>query len=104
MMTHVLADARGHPVMEPYHAYWARAVDVLLAPWKARGRRRTLLRAGIALALSFDTWRTLVREQGLTDEQALELMVRLTCEHALDPDAGGAAGLPTRAAEAPAAG
>ena len=34
-------------------------------------------RAGIALALSFDTWRTLVQEQALTDEQAVELMLRL---------------------------
>ncbi len=78
MMTHVLADARDHPVMAPYHAHWQRAADVLTAPWQARGRRRTLLRAAIALALSFDTWRTLAREQELTDAQAVELMLRLT--------------------------
>ncbi len=69
-MTHVLADAREHPVMAPYHEYWQRAAEVLLAGWGVRGRRRTLLRAAIALALSFDTWRTLAREQRLTDEQA----------------------------------
>jgi AcrR family transcriptional regulator len=80
MMTHVLADARDHPVMQPYHAYWARAVDVLLAGRNIRGRRRALLRAGIALALGFDTWRALVREQGLTDDQALEVALRLACE------------------------
>jgi hypothetical protein len=39
-----------------------------------------LLRAGIALALTFDTWRTVVREQGLDDDQAVELMVRLGCD------------------------
>jgi AcrR family transcriptional regulator len=78
MMAHVLADARDHPVVAPYHAHWRAATDVLLEPWRARGRRRALLRAGIALALSFDTWRTLAREQDLPDEQAVELMLRLT--------------------------
>ena len=80
MMTRVLADARDHPVVAPYHAHWQRAADVLTAAWPARGRRRTLLRAGIALALSFDTWRTLAREQQLTDDQALELALRLTSD------------------------
>src|SRR5207249_2848419 len=60
------------------------AADVLTKPWRERGRRRTLLRAGIAVALSFDTWRTLTREQQLTDQQALELMLRLTCDCAGD--------------------
>lgn len=80
MMTHVLADTRDHEVMTPYHAFWQQAVAVLVAPWKARGRRRTQLRAGIALALSFDTWRTLVREQGLPDEQAIDLVQRLCAD------------------------
>jgi AcrR family transcriptional regulator len=77
MMTHVLADARDHEVMTPYHAYWERATETLLGPWRARGRRRVLLRAGIALALSFDTWRTLIREQGLSDDQAIDLALGL---------------------------
>lgn len=80
MMTHVLADARDHPVMTAYHAHWQRAADALAAGWRVRGRRRVALRAGIALALRFDTWRTLVREQGLDDEPAAALMLRLTCE------------------------
>ena len=87
MMTHVLADARDHPAVAPYHSHWERAADVLVAPWRARGRRRAFLRAGIALAISFDTWRTLVREQGLTDDQAAELMLRLTCDCGADPNA-----------------
>ena len=77
MVARALADARDHPIMEAYHELWRQAADVLVQPWPARGRRRTMLRAGIALALSFDTWRTLAREQGLTDEQAVELMLRL---------------------------
>ena len=77
-MSHVLADARDHPAVAPYHAHWARAADVLATGWSLRGRRRALLRAGIGLALSFDTWRTLTRDQGLGDDQAVELMLRVT--------------------------
>jgi len=80
MITHALADVREHEVMEPYYALWELASEVLLEPWRARGRRRALLRAGIALALSFDTWRQLVREQGLSEEQAIELGLRLTAD------------------------
>ena len=77
MFSHVLADARDHPVMVPYHEHWRRAVDVLLEPRPARGRQRTRLRAALALALSFDTWRTLSQEHGLTDSQAADLMLSL---------------------------
>jgi AcrR family transcriptional regulator len=77
MMTHVLADARDHEVLAPYHAHWSGAADVLAAAWPARDRRRRHLRAAIALALSFDTWRALVREGGLSDRQAVEVARRL---------------------------
>ncbi len=77
MFSHVLADARDHPVMAPYHQHWRRAVDVLVEPWPTRGGKRTSFRAALALALSFDTWRTLSHEHGLTDPQAVELMLRL---------------------------
>ncbi len=80
MMIGALADLRDHEVMEPYYAHWQRATEVLLEPWRARGRRRTLLRAGIALALTFDTWRQLVRELGLAEEQAIELALRLAAD------------------------
>jgi AcrR family transcriptional regulator len=78
MISHALADARDHPVMAPYHAHWQHAADILTAPWRLRGSRRSLLHAAIALALSFDTWRTLTREHGLSHDQAIALMLRLT--------------------------
>lgn len=77
MFSHVLADARDHPVMVPYHQHWRRAVDVLLEPQPVHGRQRTRLRAGIALALSFDTWRTLSHEHALADTEASDLMSSL---------------------------
>ena len=78
MSSRVLADGRDHEIMAPYHAHWQHATDVLLAGWRARGRRRDQLRAGIALALSFDTWRTLIREHGLSDDDAIDVVMRIT--------------------------
>jgi AcrR family transcriptional regulator len=80
MSTRILGDVRHDPVMDPYHHHWEQAADALAAGWGSRGRRRKTLRAAIALALSFDTWRTLVREQHLDDEQALEVALRLACD------------------------
>ena len=77
MSSHILADGRDHELMAPYHAYWQHATDVLLSAWRVRRRRRKELRAAIGLSLTFDTWRTLVRDYGLTDEQAVELATRL---------------------------
>lgn len=74
MFSHVLADARDHPVMAPYHQHWQNAADVLLETRQERGRERTRLRAALALALSFDTWRVLGQEHGLDDTEAAELM------------------------------
>jgi AcrR family transcriptional regulator len=77
MMSRVIADARDLPIMAPYHAHWRHAVDILAAAWPKK-RRSKLLHAALGLALSFDTWRTLIRDQGLTNDQAIELMARLT--------------------------
>jgi AcrR family transcriptional regulator len=98
MITRVLADARDHEVVAPYHAYWQHAADVVAAASRARGRHRSLLRAGIALALSFDTWRTLVREQGLTDEQAIEVASRLADGNGRTQSRAYAEGRPRRRA------
>jgi len=84
MMVRVLADARDHTVMKPYHEHWRLAVDVLLAGWPVRGRHRRLLHAALAVALSFDTWRTLVRAHHLSDDEAIELMLRLICDRPPD--------------------
>lgn len=80
MMTRVLAEARDHPVMAPYHVHWQCAAEVLAAAWPISSKRKAMMKAAVALALSFDTWRLLVREQQLTDDQAIELMTRLTCD------------------------
>ena len=49
-----------------------------LANELARGRpRRKSVRAAIGHALEFETWRSLVRRQGLTRKQAVDSMMRL---------------------------
>lgn len=87
MMTSVYPEARDHPVMAPYHGHWQTLADVLLAPWlkteEGKGRKKGLLSVAIALALDFDTWRTLTQVRGLTDDEAVDLMMRLTCECAV---------------------
>jgi hypothetical protein len=42
-----------------------------------RGRRRDETRAAVGHALAYTTWRSLAREQGLTDDQAVALMCAL---------------------------
>ena len=78
MMSKVLHDAQIHtPTSEAavlYLRHWDRARYTLVAGWGKDRRLKTLL-AALGHALAFWTWRSLVREQDLTDEQAIELMV-----------------------------
>jgi AcrR family transcriptional regulator len=58
-------------------AYLAAAIETLMRGRPERGGRRKRVRAAIAHALEFETWRSLVRRQGLDRDQAIELMTRL---------------------------
>jgi AcrR family transcriptional regulator len=60
-----------------FRDYLSAAGDTLLGGRRVRGRARRSVQAAIGLALAFSTWRSLVREQGLDDSQAAELMCRL---------------------------
>jgi hypothetical protein len=79
MLAPFLAVEPAPPVMRPYHHHWRQAALVVASAWKARGRTRTLLRAAAGHALSFQAWQSLVRVQGLTDRQAVELMQHFVC-------------------------
>ena len=57
--------------------YFEEARSVLLRGRRGRGRARARVAAAIGHALAFPTWRSLVREQGLSDEEAVELMASL---------------------------
>jgi AcrR family transcriptional regulator len=65
------------PVMERVGAWLEEAVETLARGRPERGGRRRRAKAAIGHALSFVTWRSLVREQGLSEAEAVELMVDL---------------------------
>lgn len=65
------------PSMERFMAYFDRARRVILRGRLERGSTRERLRAVVGHALGFATWRSLVREQGLSRDEAVELMVRI---------------------------
>ncbi len=62
-------------IMEPIVVHWERMKKILAAGWGPSDESSRLLLSAIGLALDFQTWRTMVRTQDLSDEQAIELMV-----------------------------
>ncbi len=82
VLVNVQRDAPLMPVLQRvmaarYGEYFASARKTLSAGWGVRGRQRTLLVAALGHAIDFQTWRSLVRQHGLSDDQAVELMVCL---------------------------
>ncbi len=63
--------------LRDFHGYLGSIQDDLAASRGLRGRRAQYVRAAIGHALAFSTWRSLTREQGLSDDAAAELMCRL---------------------------
>jgi AcrR family transcriptional regulator len=66
---------------QAFHAFIAAAADTLLAGRGVRGAARRQTRAAIGHALAFSTWRSLVRDQGLTQTEAVDL----ACGFVLSP-------------------
>jgi AcrR family transcriptional regulator len=62
-------------IMEPILLHWERMKETLAAGWESYEESSRLVLSAIALALDFQAWRAMVRTQGLSDEQAIELMV-----------------------------
>jgi AcrR family transcriptional regulator len=81
MMDNLLRDEVTVPLVAErfarFHGFLSAARDLLVQGRPERGRRRDEARAAIGHALSFPTWRSLTREQGLSEDQAVELMARL---------------------------
>ena len=64
-------------LFSPFRGFLGAAGETLWRGHAVRGRRRDTTRAAIGHALEYPTWRSLTREQGLGDEQAVELMSEL---------------------------
>src|ERR671911_1948965 len=80
MLANVTRDAQANPnmrkVLEPRIKHQERMRDVLAAGWEqGDGQRHKLLYGALWMSLDFQTWRTLVRQQGFEDEEVIELMV-----------------------------
>jgi AcrR family transcriptional regulator len=77
-MPHLRDDPDVREIMRPIIDHWEQMQRALAAGWKSHtSHSRPLLQGAIGLALDFQSWRTMVRKQDMTDEQAVELMVRM---------------------------
>jgi AcrR family transcriptional regulator len=81
MLTNLLRDEVTMPILRRllggYRSYLAHARDTLVRAVDGTGAARRHVRAAIGHALAFHTWRSLVREQGVDETQAVDLMCRL---------------------------
>jgi AcrR family transcriptional regulator len=66
-----------HRLMGDFHGYLRAIQDILMAGRGLRGRAARRTRAAIGHALAFPTWRSLSREQELSDADAVALMCAL---------------------------
>jgi AcrR family transcriptional regulator len=87
ILANVLRDAEGEAevnanvreVLKPMAAHWERMREVLSVGWEVPdgASEKKLLWAAIGVALDFQTWHTMVREQDLSEEEAIEVMARM---------------------------
>jgi AcrR family transcriptional regulator len=66
-----------HRLLGDFYGYLRAIQDILMAGRRLRGRAARRTQAAIGHALSFPTWRSLTREQGLADADAVALMCAL---------------------------
>lgn len=81
MVGNLLRDAAFVPTvdrrLDGLRAYAREASEILMRGRGGRGAASRRTRAAIGHALAFATWRSLARDQGLGDDEAVELMARL---------------------------
>jgi AcrR family transcriptional regulator len=77
MLENLFRDEMTMPLIQErfaaFHAYFAAARDTLMIGRKLRGATRQRTQAALGHAIAFSTWRSLVREQGLSDADAVML-------------------------------
>ena len=69
-----LVPALGDVLRAGVGRYEVAVREILLAGRGLRGRRRSRAKAAIGLAISFGAWQHLVRRDGLSDADAVEVM------------------------------
>jgi hypothetical protein len=90
LLTNVLKDelspAAPSPAPDPFREYMGRVHEVLTEPFPPASRARSI----VTLALDFWVWRSLVRGQGRSVEEASELLLELATGDARTKQRGGA--------------
>ena len=76
------------PAMDAFADWLDDAAGALLRGSRYRGGRRRRARAAIGHALAFGTWRSLVRDQGLAEPEAVELVLAMVRAAANRPAVG----------------
>jgi AcrR family transcriptional regulator len=78
MLANLHRDQETMPVVARFFSAYGQFIDavrdMLLEGRGLRGRRRALAAAAIGHAISFRTWRSLARDQGLSDAEAEDVM------------------------------
>ena len=81
MYTSILRDEPVVPVLQRqlagFYGYLGAVRDILVAGRGLRGRAGRRTRAAVGHALAFPTWRSLTREQGLVQDDAVAVMCAL---------------------------
>jgi AcrR family transcriptional regulator len=94
MYTSLLRDEPVVPIVQRllsgFRGYLRNVEDALVAGRGLRGRAAHATRAAVGHAISFPTWRSLVREQGLSETEAVALMSLLVEGAATAARAGAA--------------
>ncbi|MFI7011341.1 TetR/AcrR family transcriptional regulator [Streptomyces sp. NPDC050145] len=90
MLALVIRDQHAVPesIRRAREAMAEQYVEVLAEPWPGGTDRAPVRRAVIGHATAFSTWRSLCREQGLSDREAVEVMVTLAGVVGADGSAG----------------
>lgn len=82
MMARAVIDVPQMPVLRevltPMFVFWGMVRDLLAEPW-AGEEKAELFRAAIGHAIAFQTWQSLVRNEGIKDGEAVTLMVGMIC-------------------------
>ena len=72
-------------IMGPIFSHWDRMKETIASGWGPSEEIPRVLLGAVGFALDFKAWRAMVRTQGMSDEQAIELMVgmvRCTADNA----------------------
>jgi hypothetical protein len=88
LLANRLRDASLHPGTEKRLAPYRSRLDDLAATvapgWTTDPQRKHVVRAAVRHALAFETWRSLVGDGGLGDDEAIDVLIGLV-EAAAEP-------------------